>query len=150
MTTSRVVLDANVLVGQFDRGDSLHARARGLLARLHESEAEPVLLDFVVAEAVSVLSRRAKERKANPPDLAMIVASFRARTELGHVVFVPSTKEQFARALAVVEECGGALNFNDARLVVMQREGHIGAVASFDAGLDAAVGFERIEWRAEP
>ena len=39
---------------------------------------------------------------------------------------------------------GGKLNFNDAFIVVLQREGRVGPVATFDAGFDAVPGFVRV------
>lgn len=39
----------------------------------------------------------------------------------------------------------GTLNFNDALLVVLRREGVIDSVASFDQGFDQVEGFGRIE-----
>jgi len=76
---SDVVLDANVLVGLLDRNDSLHERATRLLAQMQHDGAQPVMLDLVIAEAVSVLCRRATQRKAGPPDLR----SVRDRVMLG-------------------------------------------------------------------
>lgn len=46
--------------------------------------------------------------------------------------------------VGVVDATGGRLNFNDALLVVLQREGTSGDVASFDAGFDAVPDFRRI------
>jgi predicted nucleic acid-binding protein len=45
--------------------------------------------------------------------------------------------------LDVVETTGGLLNVNDALLVVLQREGVIGDLASFDSGFDVVKGFRR-------
>ena len=42
-----VALDTNVLVGMFDGGDSLHAKAMALAARLQAAGDRPVLLDVV-------------------------------------------------------------------------------------------------------
>jgi predicted nucleic acid-binding protein len=62
-----IVLDANVIIAQLDGADALAVRARELTTRLSGEGAEPVLLDFVVAEALSVICRRARERKGTPP-----------------------------------------------------------------------------------
>ncbi|MBE7483102.1 MAG: hypothetical protein HS104_24405 [Polyangiaceae bacterium] len=51
---------------------------------------------------------------------------------------------RFGAIMDVVEASAGALNFNDALLVVLQREGAIGDVASFDRALDTAEGFRRL------
>jgi predicted nucleic acid-binding protein len=68
-----IVLDTNVFVALLDDHDSLAAAARALTQRLRDQEHRARLLDIVVAEAVSVLARRAAERKASPPDLLKII-----------------------------------------------------------------------------
>jgi hypothetical protein len=45
--------------------------------------------------------------------------------------------------LDVVDATGGRLNVNDALLVVLQRDGVIGDLASFDTGFDGVDGFRR-------
>jgi predicted nucleic acid-binding protein len=60
---AEVVLDANIIVAQSDRSDALHARAIDILAKLERDGHWPVLIDIMVAEAISVLCRRrANER----------------------------------------------------------------------------------------
>jgi hypothetical protein len=50
---------------------------------------------------------------------------------------------RFDRVLAVVRNTSGRLNVHDAMIVVLQREGLLGAVATFDQALAAAPGFVR-------
>lgn len=141
---TEVVIDANVLVGYLDADDSLHDDARGLIARLEMDGHESVLLDVLVAEAVSVLCRRAKQRKASPPDLASVLSRVRRWHENGEIE--PSLTEVprlFGDILDVIEATSGTLNFNDALLVVLQRDAVIDDVASFDKGFDAVADFRR-------
>jgi predicted nucleic acid-binding protein len=65
-TMAEIVLDANILVAWLDQGDSQHVRAAELLETLEHEGHEPVLLDVLLSEAISVLCRRARERR-NPP-----------------------------------------------------------------------------------
>ena len=59
--------------------------------------------------------------------------------EGGELAYVGSDYERlFPAILDVIDETGGKVNVNDALLVVLQREGSIGDVASFDAKLDSA------------
>jgi predicted nucleic acid-binding protein len=74
---AEVVLDANVLVGYLDANDVQHTRASALIDRLQADGHASVLLDVLVAEAVSVLCRRARERKASPPDLTAVLVRVR-------------------------------------------------------------------------
>lgn len=139
-----IVLDANVLVGLFDRNDALHAAAVELAGRVAANGDALVLLDFCVAEALSVLCRRARERKANPPDLTATFAEVRRLLDSGKIERVDESSSSFGAVLDVMEATAGALNFNDGLLVVLQRQGFIGGVASFDARLDTVDGFRRV------
>lgn len=140
-----IVLDANVIVAQLDAADVLAARAQDLIARLQANGRQPALLDFVVQEALSVLCRRARERKTAPPSLKPVVDAIRTWADGGAIRWTGTKSERlWPMALDIVEATAGRLNFNDALLVALQRTGAIGEVASFDAGLDAATGFRRI------
>jgi predicted nucleic acid-binding protein len=46
--------------------------------------------------------------------------------------------------LDLVAWTSGTLNFNDAFIAVLQKEGRIGPDATFDAGFDAVPGFVRV------
>jgi predicted nucleic acid-binding protein len=138
------VLDANVLVAWIDSADSLHARAHNLLKQIEEDGIEPVLLDVLVAEAVSVLCRRFRERRQRG-DLAAMLAEFRRRIDPSTIQWVGAEAERlYEGILDQVASTEGRLNFNDALIVVLQREGRIGQVATFDAGFDAVPGFVRV------
>jgi predicted nucleic acid-binding protein len=141
-----VVLDANVLVGYLDANDVQHARASRLLERLESSGHQIVLLDVLVGEAVSVLCRRARERKSSPPDLLAVLAQIRRWHDAGDIEPTLSDAPRFfADVLTVIEATAGALNFNDGFLVVLQRNGVIDDVASFDEGFDTVEGFRRLQ-----
>lgn len=142
---AEIVLDANVLVGYLDANDSQHARARALIERLEADGHESVLLDVLVAEAVSVLCRRARERKASPPDLAGVLSRVRRWHEDGEIEpALPDVPRFFGDILGVIESTSGALNFNDALIVILQRDAIIDDVASFDEAFDNVAGFRRI------
>jgi predicted nucleic acid-binding protein len=142
---ARVALDANVIVGYLDDTDSLYARATALFARLEAGEHETVLFDVLAAEAISVMCRRARQRKTKPPDLASALLRVRRWQVEGKIE--PISQEisrYFDDVLDAIEETGGVLNFNDGLLVVLQREGIIGDVASFDEGFDVVPDFRRL------
>jgi predicted nucleic acid-binding protein len=142
---AEVILDANVLVALLDAHDVHAPRASALLERLEKSEDTAVVVDFLVSEAISVLSRRARERRVNPPDLGPALVTVKAWYDIEAIRFLTAEVERlFPTVLAVITETGGTLNFNDSLLVALQRAGTIEAVASFDEGLDSAAGFRRI------
>lgn len=61
------------------------------------------------------------------------------------VRFLARESERLAGdVLSVIAESAGALNANDALLVVLEREGAIDSLASFDSGFDAVAGFRRM------
>jgi predicted nucleic acid-binding protein len=141
---AEVALDANVLVAWFDGADVLHDKAKDLLDRLQAAGDEPVFLDVCLGEAVSVACRRARERKTHPPDLDALLDAVSKLHERREVRFVGSVLQtRFREVLGVVRATGGTLNVNDALLVVLQREGEIGDLASFDTGFDGVSGFRR-------
>jgi predicted nucleic acid-binding protein len=80
-----VVLDANVIVAWLDSADALGRRAQRLMARLQSENATVVLVDIAVAEAVSVVCRRAAQRRTLPPDLASALDTVRRWSEQGSI-----------------------------------------------------------------
>jgi predicted nucleic acid-binding protein len=141
---SRVVLDANVLVGWLDEHDSLRERATELIDRLENDGHSPASLDFLVEEAISVLARRAEQRRQHPPSIGAALSEIREWYNAGLIGFHRRQPDDFLACLDVIENSNGRLNFNDARLVIMQRNGEIEEVASFDADFASVDGFRLI------
>jgi predicted nucleic acid-binding protein len=138
-----VVLDTNFLVALLDDRDSLSKRADELRGKLRTVGHTPVLLDVVVAEAVSVLARRSAERRVDPPELSAVIDRIREWVSRGEVAQVSQhIGRLLPSALDVIAESDGKLNFNDALLVLLQREAVIGAMATFDEDFGDVEGFE--------
>lgn len=124
---AEVVLDANVIVGWLDKADVHNARATELIDGLKRDGHVALLFDVFVAEAVSVICRRAQERRSKSTDLSMATSVVRRWHEAGQIAPVSGdVGRRFGAIMDVVEASAGALNFNDALLVVLQREGAIG------------------------
>lgn len=140
-----VVLDANVIVALLDSADALAAQANTLGEQLQSEGADLVLLDVLVGEAVSVLCRRSRERRKDPPDIHEALTTVRRWADEGSIRWVAAEGQRLVGSvLDVVGETGGRLNFNDALLVVLQRDEVIGDVASFDTGFDTVPDFRRV------
>jgi predicted nucleic acid-binding protein len=140
---AEVVLDANVIVALLYADDSLHQRAVDLTTRLEAEGHSIVLVDFLVFEALSVLCRRAAQRKTTPPDLAVAVARMRSWFDNGEVQFLAHEGERLAiKVLEIVLDSQGTLNANDALLVALQREGAMGMLATFDQGFEGLADFD--------
>ena len=137
-----IALDANILIGLLDRSDVQNSRAEALYAQIREAGDDPVTLDSIAQEAVSVLCRRSCERKRNAPDLPRILDEVRGWFEQGQVAFIQREIENlYPNILDVIGQSGGKLNFNDAALVVLQQQGFIGDVATLDTTLAGQSGF---------
>jgi predicted nucleic acid-binding protein len=142
---AEVVLDANILVAWLDQGDSQHARATELLEALEREEHGPVLLDVLLSEAISVLCRRARERR-NPPDMNAVLEVAKRWVRDDAVRWIAAEAEDlFEVVLGVIEETGGRLNFNDGLLVALQRRGDIDALATLDRGFEGVANFRVFE-----
>jgi predicted nucleic acid-binding protein len=87
---------------------------------------------------------KARERKTRAPDLKAFLDLVGKLHERGEITFVAGVMEtRLADVLGVVRATGGVLSVNDALLVVLQRDGDIGDLASFDAGFDVIDRFRR-------
>ena len=130
---AEVVLDANVIVALLYADDSQHQRAVELIDRLEAERHSLVLVDFPLFEALSVLCRRATQRKTAPPALTAALATMRNWFDSGEVRFLAHQCERLAASvLDIVTRSAGMLNANDALLVALQHEGAIDALATFD------------------
>ena len=144
-TMAEVVLDANVIVALLYVNDSQHQRAVELSERLEAEGHHLVLVDILVFEALSVLCRRASQRKTAPPELATAIATMRSWFDGGEVRFLAHEFERCAGAvLDIVTASAGLLNANDALLVALQREGVIDSLATFDRGFGTVADFSAI------
>jgi predicted nucleic acid-binding protein len=76
------------------------------------------------------------------PNLPSILDTVDEWFALKEIEFVQKELEVlYPDVLSIIRQSSGALNFNDAALVALQREGIIGEVATFDATLASQPGF---------
>jgi predicted nucleic acid-binding protein len=107
-TMAEVALDANVIVALLYDGDTYHERAKKLRTELKAAGHAIAILDFLLHEAVSVLCRRARERKTNPPDLRAALGVVQTWIDSGGVRCAGRESERLAReALDAVRESRG-------------------------------------------
>lgn len=114
---------------------------------------DAAIVDICLGEAISVLCRRSRERRGGsggpglakaPPDLRGALERVRQWTSDGDIAWVSDHAQRLAAEVVdVIDATLGRLNWNDALLVVLQREAIIGEVASFDEGFDAVPSFRR-------
>ena len=142
-----IAFDTSLLVGLLDPQDLWHARAVALETALRSSGFQAVYFDCVIAETVSIATRRLREKKRFAEIdtlLDQIIANFPpdAITWIG--ADVPALQ---ADILSLVRSSQGELNFNDALIALACQEREIRRVASFDGDFDQVSWLQRV---AEP
>jgi predicted nucleic acid-binding protein len=135
-----IALDTNFVVGLVDEQDLWSTAALSLQTALTAKAFVPVIFDCVMAEVVSVVARRIHEKRrvANLPTL---LERIRTQFPAGTLVWLyPDLPKQYDEVIALVEQTGGELNFNDALIALACRDRNIPYLASFDAD------FDQVDW----
>ncbi|HEV8714879.1 MAG TPA: type II toxin-antitoxin system VapC family toxin [Candidatus Binatia bacterium] len=133
-------LDTSVVVGLLDSKDHWHPAATGLQGALIAAGLEPVYFDCVLAEAVSTLARRLREkrREGELPDLLDRLSTTFPEGTLSWIL--PDAPRLYRQVMDLIRSSEGELNFNDSLIALACRERQIEALASFDRD------FDRISW----
>ena len=141
MTPSKlVVLDTSVLVGLIDGRDVWHNSAVALRDALKSARVEVVYFDCVVNETISVLARRAKERKVSS-EFVSLLDRFMSYVPENSIVWVSAkTQQLYPEIVALVRDTSGALNFHDALIALSSRDLGIRFIATFDSD------FDHVQW----
>ena len=148
METPEVVIDTSVLVGLIDREDTWHDAAGTLRNALKASQVRLVYFDCVVNEAISVLARRAKERKHVDqfPDLLERLLSQVPQESITWISV--AIKRLYRQIMDLVRDTSGDLNFHDALIASGCRDLGIKWVATFDSDFDKIKWLKRL-WNPE-
>ncbi|MGQ0604982.1 MAG: hypothetical protein ACT4QE_25160 [Anaerolineales bacterium] len=118
MAEKTIALDTSFIIGWIDEKDVWRAPTLALQSALENSSFQPIVFDCVLAEAVSVLARRVHEKRrvASLPEL---MAQLRAQFPPKLTVWVyPDLPVLYDDVIAVVEQSGGELNFNDSLIAL--------------------------------
>ena len=134
--SEQIVVDTSFLVGLVDSRDTWHISSVALRDALKPTPAQLVYLDCVVNETISVLIRRAQERKRGE-ELSNLLAHFRDQVPDDLIVWVSAeTQRLYAEILKLIQDTAGELNFHDALIALACRDLNIGFIASFDQDFD--------------
>ena len=139
-----IAFDTSLLVGLLDPQDLWHDQAVALEAALQSSGFQAVYFDCVIAETVSIVTRRLREKKRiDEIDslLDQIVDSFPPETITWIGADVPALQPD---VLSLVRTSHGELNFNDALIALACHEREIGFIASFDRDFDQVSWLRRL------
>ena len=138
----KVIVDTSFLVAQLDERDLHHQTAKAIHESFRKREVAYIYLDCVVNEAVTVLARRALERKVDPRP---VIQKLRKEIPTEILDWVgPELPRLWERAMDKLEEHKGRLSFHDCLLVLVSQEGDIEWIASFDQSFDHVEGLKRV------
>jgi predicted nucleic acid-binding protein len=139
-----IAFDTSLLVGLLDPQDLWHEQAVALETALQSAGFQAVYFDCVIAETVSIATRRLREKKRLAEIdslLDRIVDSFPPETITWIGADVPALQPDI---LSLVRTSQGELNFNDALIALACQEREIGFIASFDRDFDQVSWLRRL------
>ena len=144
---SPIAIDTSVLLGFFDSHDAWHAPAITLILALEEANLTVFYFDCVLAEMISTLARRLREKRREA-DLGDLLSQVMSRCPVGRITWIlPDAPALYAEAIEQVRTSEGELNFNDALIALSCRNRGIPRIASFDRDFDSLPWLARV---AEP
>ncbi len=130
------VLDTNVIVGLLDAQDLWSTPALKLRAALQAQHFEPVIFDCVLAEVVSIIARRVREKR-RVAQLADLLAQLQAQFPSRSIVWLsPDLPKLYDKVVVLVKRSDGELDFNDALIALSCQLRGLELIASFDAAFD--------------
>ncbi len=137
-------IDTSVIVGLLDARDHWHPAATSLKSTLIAVGLEPVYFDCVLAEAVSTLTRRLREKRREeelPTLLDHLSSTFPEQTLTW---ILPDSQRLYGQVMGLIRSSEGELNFNDSLIALVCRERQIEALASFDRDFDSIAWLKRV------
>ncbi len=136
----QIGLDTSFIIALLDEKDQWHSVAMELLDPLETMGTKQFVFDCVLAEVVSTLARRIREKhhEADFPGLMEEIEKRFPRTSLTWVY--PDLAALYDEVMDLVKRSAGELNFNDALIALACRDRGIRLLASFDGD------FDRIDW----
>jgi len=139
-----VSIDANVIVALVDARDTWHAKATALRDALILNGAHLVYFDCALAEAISVIARRAEEQNRSDQFVHLLDGLLATVSEQSITWTSILAQRLFRQVLDVCRTHQGRLNYNDALMALSCRELGIRRIASFDTDFDALESPRRI------
>lgn len=129
-------LDTSFVVGLLDEKDLWHTAATQLYADIQMHALQMAAFDCVLAETIGALARRVHEKR-RVADLASLLERLHAKFPKKSITWLyPTLPDTYDEVVALVEQSGGELNFNDALIAISCRKREIRQLASFDPDFD--------------
>ena len=142
--TNNIVLDSSFLVALFDETDNFHERAKNLHVRYKQLQLRPIILDIVVNETISVISRRLKQKQRNHLLQERLTTVSTVFSNLGIQRTSDFVQVNFKNIITTIIMSEGAFSFNDALIVSFLQENNITRFLSFDSDFDSIQTIQRI------
>ena len=140
----KIGLDSSFVIGLLDGHDLWHAPALALQAAFQTDDCRLFVFDCVLSEVISTLARRTHEKR-RPADLPELIKQLKAQFPAKSITWLyPDLPQLYDEVLALVEQSGGELNFNDALIALSCKNRSIPFLASFDADFDKVSWLRRI------
>jgi predicted nucleic acid-binding protein len=135
-STMLIGIDTSVVVGLLDAKDHWHSAATSLQAALIAAKLELVYFDCVLAEAVSTVTRRLREKRRERELPALLDRLSTIFPEETLTWILPDAPRLYRQVIDQIRSSEGELNFNDSLIALACRERQISALASFDQDFD--------------
>jgi predicted nucleic acid-binding protein len=143
-TEVRIAIDSSVLVALLNPDDVWRDQALMLRVALHGINAELFYFDAVAAEAVSVASRRLRE-KTRSSEVPALLDRLNTEAPIESITWIfPEISRLYPAILDLIRSSSGSRNFNDALIALACQDRGIPFIASFDADFDQVAWLQRV------
>lgn len=136
----QVAIDTSLLVGLLDSRDVWHLKSLALKNHLIEKNAQIVIFDCVMAEAVSVLARRFHEKRRGADFKNLLTQMLESYPPATISWILRDLPQKYLDIFDLVRSSEGELNFNDALIALTCQTHDIEFIASFDQD------FDKVNW----
>ncbi len=142
--TNNIVVDSSFLVSLFDDTDIFHERAKELHTEYKLQQLRPIILDCVVNETLSVVTRRLLQKKRGHLLRERLSSISVALSLIGIQQTSFLLSANFKQIVEKIIFSNGVLSFNDALIVSFLQEYNITRLLSFDSDFDSISTLQRI------
>lgn len=141
----RVVLDSDFLITLVDEKDKYNKDSLYVLHALQKVPHVEIILDCVINEVISMLSRR-YGGEGGEGDFHRALSLIEEKIPKAKIIWLyPKVPELYDSIIKVMKKYRGKLNFHDAMIVIMMLNSNIEYIISLDRDFDAVSGIKRID-----
>ncbi len=144
--TNNILVDSSFLVSLFDETDIFHGRAKELHIEYKHQQLRPIILDCVVNETISVVTRRLLQKKRSHllQERLSTVSATISLMGIQHTSVLLTA--HFKQIVEKIIFSNGVLSFTDALIVFFLQENNITRLLIFDSDFDSIPTLQRISF----